>query len=119
MHYELSVLRALLRLARRRASADIDQLLVRVGGVPADLRDALRRLEKAGLVERLPHGGFAGAGEAAGRLTLSGLAVAVASVANRGGRADRADRAGRSASVGAKSSSAKVFRGARQKPRAA
>jgi hypothetical protein len=103
MHYELSVLRALLRLARRRAAADIDQLLVRVGGAPADLRVAMRRLEQAGLVERLP-----GAGEGNGRLTLSGLAVAVASVANR-----------RSASLGAKSTNAKVRRGARQKTRAA
>jgi predicted transcriptional regulator len=107
MHYELSVLRALLRLARRRSAADIDQLLVRVGGAPGDLRDAMRKLELAGLVERL-----AGGAEGSGRLTLSGLAVAVASVANR-----------RSASVGAKASSAKVRagvrRGARQKHRAA
>jgi DNA-binding MarR family transcriptional regulator len=109
MHYELSVLRALLRLARRRAAADIDQLLVRVGGAPADLRVAMRRLEQAGLVERLP-----GTGEGHGRLTLSGLAVAVASVANR--------RSASQVKAGAKSTTAKVptiRRRARQKHRAA
>jgi hypothetical protein len=111
MHYELSVLRALLRLARRRAAVDIDQLLVRVGGAPADLRVAMRRLEQAGLVERLPATAREGNGrEGNGRLTLSGLAVAVASVANR-----------RSAAASAKSTSAKVpqRRRARQKHRAA
>ncbi len=110
MHYELSVLRALLRLARRRCAADIDQLLVRVGGAPAELRDAMRRLEQAGLVERLP-----GAGDGNGRLTLSGLAVAVASIK------DSANRRSATSEVKAraKSTSAKVRRGVRQKTRAA
>ena len=114
MHYELSVLRALLRLARRRAAADIDQLLVRVGGAPADLRVAMRRLEQAGLVERLP-----GAGESNGRLTLSGLAVAVASIKASANRRSASNEAKARAT---KSSNAKVptlKRRARQKTRAA
>ncbi len=73
MSYDTTVLRAMLRLARRRSPSDREQLLVRVGGSEAELRAALRRLEKTGLVERT--------GPVAGRLTFQGLAVAVATVA--------------------------------------
>jgi len=76
--HELTVLRALLRLARRRAPADLEQLLVRVGGQPSELRTAVRSLERAGYVERRSPGSGAVA-----RLTMSGFAVAVAAVATR------------------------------------
>lgn len=75
MNYEHSILRALLRLSRRRAQADAQSLLDRVGGTSADLRDALRRLESTGFVFRRT--------EADIRLTMPGFAVAVASVAGR------------------------------------
>lgn len=75
MDYEHSILRALLRLSRRRALADSGSLLDRVGGTSAELRDALRRLEASGFVDRRT--------ESDVRLTLPGLAVAVASVAGR------------------------------------
>ncbi len=75
MDYEHSILRALLRLSRRRAQADMQSLLDRVGGGAADLRDALRRLESSGFVLRRADSDM--------RLTLPGLAVAVASVAGR------------------------------------
>jgi RIO-like serine/threonine protein kinase len=70
MSYEIQVLRALLRLARRRDAGSEDALLDRVGGTSSTLHVALRRLEKQELVERL--------GVTSARLTLSGFAVAVA-----------------------------------------
>lgn len=70
MSYEIQVLRALLRLARRRQMADEVELLDRVGGTAADLRVALRRLEKQDLVERFD--------ATRARLTMNGFAVAVA-----------------------------------------
>lgn len=84
MDYEHSILRALLRLARRRAVADGTDLMDRVGGSQAELRDALRRLEAGGLVDRRS--------ETDVRLTLPGLAVAVASVAGRRRRPRKQDR---------------------------
>lgn len=75
MEFEHSILRALLRLSRRRAQADMQGLLDRVGGSTGDLRDALRRLESGGFVFRRA--------EADIRLTMPGFAVAVASVAGR------------------------------------
>ena len=76
--HDLAVLRALLRLARRRTPADVEQLLVRVGGGASELRSSVRRLERAGFVERrAPVEG------AVARLTMSGFAVAVAAVASR------------------------------------
>jgi Mn-dependent DtxR family transcriptional regulator len=75
MNYEHSILRALLRLARRRSIADSGRLLDRVGGTTAELRDALRRLETDGFVDRRAEDNI--------RLTLPGLAVAVASIAGR------------------------------------
>ena len=69
MSLEIDVLRALLRLARRRTPPTLEQLVVRVGGEEADVRSALASLAKSGLVQRTPAGL---------RLSLSGLAVAVA-----------------------------------------
>lgn len=72
MHTELAILRAMLRLQRRRAVVELDALLVRVGGTEAELRVGLRTLEAAGFVERRPHD--------QARLTMAGLAVAVAQI---------------------------------------
>jgi DNA-binding IclR family transcriptional regulator len=69
MSLEIDVLRALLRLARRRTAPTVEQLVVRVGAEEADVRRALRSLARNGLVQRTP-GGL--------RLSLAGLAVAVA-----------------------------------------
>ena len=70
MGIDTSVLRALLRLSRRREAADTDALVLRSGASPGQVRAALRRLEKLGLVEqRLDRGA---------RLTMQGLAAAVA-----------------------------------------
>ncbi len=71
--YDLSVLRALVRLARRRAQIDTDALALRAGGSPASVRAALARLVRGGLVSRTPARGVVP--------TLSGLAIAVASAA--------------------------------------
>ncbi len=69
MNLEVDVLRALLRLARRRNPPTLEQLVVRVGGEDAAVRTALASLARSGLVQR----------SAAGvRLSLPGLAVAVA-----------------------------------------
>jgi hypothetical protein len=81
MSYEIQVLRAMLRLARRREVADEAALLVRVGGTAAAIRTALRRLEKELLVERLD------AGRA--RLTMNGFAIAVATAKLSSTRAAR------------------------------
>jgi DNA-binding Lrp family transcriptional regulator len=65
---DAKVLRALLRLARRRLAADIEAIVLRVGASPAAVRAALRRLDAQGLLERGP----------TIRLTMAGLALAVA-----------------------------------------
>lgn len=75
MNYETEVLKAILRLSRRRNTAEADSILVRVGGQLSDLRAALRKLEQSGLVNRI--------GDTGGRLTLPGLAVAVAAAATK------------------------------------
>lgn len=72
MRYETQILRAMLRLSKKQAEASVDALLERVDGTDADVRVALRRMEHAGLVVRQPHD--------AARLTMAGLAVAVATV---------------------------------------
>ena len=72
MHTELAILRAMLRLSRRQAAANAETLHVRVGGTEAELRNAIRNLETSGFVVR-------GTNEV--KLTMSGLAVAVAQVA--------------------------------------
>jgi hypothetical protein len=75
MSYDVQVLRAMLRLARKRQVADVDAMLARAGGAPSDVRAAWRRLETQALVERL-------ADERA-RLTMAGLAVAVSTIERR------------------------------------
>jgi Mn-dependent DtxR family transcriptional regulator len=70
MSIDIMILRAMLRLARRRKAADEGEVAVRVGGAPGSVRAALRRLDARGLVERRP-------GEPP-RLTMAGFAVAVA-----------------------------------------
>lgn len=69
MSFELDVLRAFLRLARRRTPPTLDQLVVRVGGEEPAVRDALKLLTRQGLLQRTS----AGLG-----LSMAGLAVAVA-----------------------------------------
>lgn len=69
MKLEIDVLRALLRLARRRTPPTLDQLVVRVRGDEALVRRALGALARSGLVEESAAGA---------RLTMAGLAVAVA-----------------------------------------
>jgi hypothetical protein len=69
MNLEIDVLRALLRLARRRTPPTIEQVLVRVGDDELAVRSALSSLARRGLVQRTPAGL---------RLSLPGLAVAVA-----------------------------------------
>lgn len=73
MSTEIAVLRALLRLSRRATPATFTELLDRVGGDAIDVQRALASLARAQLVQR--------SGESA-RLSLAGLAVAVAAAAN-------------------------------------
>ena len=69
MSFELDVLRAFLRLARRRTRPSLDQLVVRVGGEEPAVRDALKLLTRQGLLQRTSAGLS---------LSMAGLAVAVA-----------------------------------------
>jgi RIO-like serine/threonine protein kinase len=89
MRYELSVLRAMFRLARRHEIAHVASLSDRVGGSHARLRLALRRLEASGFVQRTS--------ESSARLTLEGLALAVASCAPISQRKPAKKRASRAA----------------------
>ena len=73
MSTEIAVLRALLLLSRRATPATFTELLDRVGGDAIDVQRALASLARAQLVQR--------SGESA-RLSLAGLAVAVAATAN-------------------------------------
>jgi RIO-like serine/threonine protein kinase len=66
---DLTVLRALARLSRMRKAVDCEALALRAGGSVEDVRGALGRLARADLVAR----------SAEPRLTLAGLALAVAS----------------------------------------
>jgi DNA-binding IclR family transcriptional regulator len=75
MSHEIDVLRALLRLAPRRKSPTLDELVVRVGGDGQTVRRALFTLARGGLVQRTSTGL---------RLSLAGLAVAVAFGGSRG-----------------------------------
>ncbi len=83
MSCEIAVLRALLRLSRRRTPATLEQLLVRVRDDQNDVLRALRALARSGLVYRSQRGL---------RLTMAGLAVAVASTAAPRTRTDRTTR---------------------------
>jgi RIO-like serine/threonine protein kinase len=71
---DLVVLRALARLSRMRKIVDFEALALRAGGTLEDARGAIGRLARSGFVERR--------GEEL-RLTMAGLAVAVASGASR------------------------------------
>lgn len=76
---DLTVLRALARLSRMRKAVDCEALALRAGGSIEEVRGALGRLSREQLVDR-----------ATGmRLTMAGLAVAVASAGEvaRGRRA--------------------------------
>jgi Mn-dependent DtxR family transcriptional regulator len=88
MLFEAKVLRAMLRLARRRAAVDVGGVADRAGGSAGDVREALRRLEGWGLVDR--------AGSRGPRLTMSGFALAVAMLPEAAGRVPA--RAGKGAS---------------------
>ena len=72
MSTEIAVLRALLRLSRRRSPATLEDLVTRVREDVGDVQRALASLARAQLVLR--------SGETA-RLSLAGLAVAVAAAA--------------------------------------
>jgi len=72
MSTEIAVLRALLRLSRRATPATFSELLARVGSDASELQRALASLARSELVTR--------SGESA-RLSLAGLAVAVAASA--------------------------------------
>jgi hypothetical protein len=71
---EVEVLRALLRLARRRSAPTLEAIVIRVpsSAVEPAVRQALRTLIRAELVHVTPKGP---------RLTLTGFAVAVAMAA--------------------------------------
>jgi Mn-dependent DtxR family transcriptional regulator len=70
MNFDAMVLRAMLRLARRRQDAGEAEIALRVGEGPHAVRAALRRLDGQGLVERRPQG--------PPRLTMGGLTLALA-----------------------------------------
>jgi RIO-like serine/threonine protein kinase len=80
---DLSVLRALARLSRRGKSGELEALAVRSGGTVEEVRGAIGRLSRADLVDRTR--GL--------RLTMAGLAVAVASAAPVAAGARRPARA--------------------------
>jgi len=71
MTYDMFVLRAIARLARKGTHAEEAALVLRAGGTGADVRNALRRLELQGLARRDVRG--------VAHLTLAGLALTVAS----------------------------------------
>jgi DNA-binding Lrp family transcriptional regulator len=65
----------MLRLSRRRLAADAEAIGERVGASEEAVRDALRRLDREGFVERR--------GPLPPRLTLVGFGVALASLPAR------------------------------------
>lgn len=90
MSIDIRILRALLRLSRRREAADGDALVLRSGAPPGAVRASLRRLEALGLVEQRVERGP--------RLTMQGLAAAVALLPVAAARAARhAKRSSRAA----------------------
>lgn len=84
MSIDIMVLRAMLRLARRRKAADEGEVALRVGGSRASVRAAFRRLDAGGLVERRL--------TQPPRLTMAGFAVAVALLPERPARAVKVRR---------------------------
>jgi RIO-like serine/threonine protein kinase len=82
------VLGAMLRLARHRTEANADELFERVALEPARIRASLARLDAASLVERR---------SSSARLTMAGLAIALAIRPSGVQRARAGQRAGRHA----------------------
>ena len=80
---DLTVLRALARLSRMRKAVNGEALALRAGGSVEEVRGALGRLSRAGLVERSATGV---------RLTMGGLAMAVAFAGSGGERPLRVAR---------------------------
>lgn len=78
MNNDILVLRAIVRLSRARKDATSEALLQRCSGGAAAIRGSLRRLAAMGLVERVSSDRV--------RLTLSGLAVGVASLGVKANR---------------------------------
>jgi Mn-dependent DtxR family transcriptional regulator len=68
--FDAMVLRAMLRLARRRQDAEDSEIAVRVSQPPHAVRASVRRLGELGLIERRA--------SATPRLTMTGFALAVA-----------------------------------------
>ena len=68
--FDVMVLRAMLRLARKRQQADDSEISLRVARPPHEVRAAVRRLTRQGLVERRA--------QQAPRLTMEGFVLAVA-----------------------------------------
>jgi len=86
--FDAMILRAMLRLARRRQEADDGEIAVRVCQPPSAVRGGLRRLDALGLVERR---------EASTRLTMQGFALAVALLPHSAHAAKAARRTPRAA----------------------
>lgn len=84
MSIDIMILRAMLRLARRRKAADEGEVAVRVGGSAGQVRAALRRLDARGLVERRL--------TSPPRLTMAGFAVAVALLPAQPARPEQAGK---------------------------
>jgi RIO-like serine/threonine protein kinase len=82
-NHDLDVLRALARLSRMRKAVDGDALALRSGGSLEAVRDSLGRLAQASLVTESANG-------SGPRLTMAGLALAVASAGSATSRAPRA-----------------------------
>jgi predicted transcriptional regulator len=92
MSPEIAILRALLRLARRRSPASLDEILVRVDADADEARRALNALARAGLVHDTQTGP---------RLTMAGFAVAVAMAATPPAKQPRKRQASVAAGAGA------------------
>lgn len=89
MNHDAMILRAMLRLARRRQEGDEAAIALRAGGSGAQVRAAMRRLEARGLLVRSAD---------RARLTMQGLAVAVAMLPAAGSaRAAASSRASKAA----------------------
>jgi Mn-dependent DtxR family transcriptional regulator len=89
MNSDAMVLRAMLRLARRRVAAEDSEIAVRVGESSASVRASLRRLDALGLVEPRTAGGA--------RLTMAGLALALAMLPRASRTASTTQRSTRAA----------------------
>lgn len=88
MNFDGKVLRAMLRLARRRQAASYEAIAVRAGATLREVRVSARRLRSAGLVEIRWD---------ALRLTMAGFAVAVAMLPAKAPTREAARRSSRAA----------------------